>query len=129
MEGDAFGQLDASELALFVIRWRYAPHQTSSLSPSPCLINAAQFDNLSTVFTQVVKHAVLSAVDDIVDELTQTDTLAFVAEIIAVAIEQYHPACEDFLARVAAVLLSRFTTILQESDPRLVERAMLAPFV
>jgi hypothetical protein len=126
---DAFGELDASQLALYVIRWRYARHQaTSSLSPSPYLINAEQFDNLSSVFTQIVKHAVLSTVDDIVDELSQSDTLDFVAEIIAVAIEQYHPSCEDFLTQAATVLLSRFTTTLQESDPRLVERAMLVPF-
>jgi hypothetical protein len=126
---NAYCELDASLLALIVIRWRYAPHQTSSLSPSPYLINAAQFDNLSPVFTQVVKHAVLSTVDDIVDELKQSDRLAFVADIIAVAIEQYHPACEDFLTQVATALLSLFTTTLQESDPRLVERALLAPFI
>jgi hypothetical protein len=126
---EAFCELDAPQLALIVIRWRYAPHQTGSLPPSPYFITARQYDSLSPVFAQVVKHAVLSTVDVTADRLSQSDTLNFVAEIVAVAIEQYHPLSTDFLTQVTAVLLLRFTTILQESDPRLVERAMLVPFV
>jgi hypothetical protein len=122
-------ELDASQL--FLIRWRYAPHQRSSLPPSPYLITARQFDRLSPVFAKVLKHAIFSTVDDTADKkISQSDTLGLVAEIIAVAFEQYHPLSTNSLTHVAAVLLSRlFTTILHESDPRLSERAMLVPFV